>query len=338
MAQRIFGRLPDGTEIIEITVATGDLRAQVLSWGTVVRDLRLAGVSYPLVLGLNSIENYVAHSPHFGATAGRFANRIAGGRFELDGRPIQLETNENNRTHLHGGKAFGFSRRPWNVLESTDNAVTLEVVSQDGEAGYPGTLTARCRYEIISPGTLHIEFEARTDAPTIVNLAHHGYFNLSGGLDILDHHLQIAANSYTPVDADLIPTGEIRSVAETTHDFRDLRAIRREEAGQRIRYDHNFVLADAARPAPAFAARAEAPDRSVAMTVATSEPGIQFYDGAKINCPVPGLDDRRYGASAGFCLEAQRFPDAPNHANFPSAVLRPSDVYRQVTEYRFERG
>ena len=337
MTQRPFGWLANRTEITEVTIAAGGLHAKVLTWGAVVRDLRLDGVDHPLVLGLGCIEDYVARSPHFGATAGRFANRIAGGRFELDGRTIQLETNENGRTHLHGGSEYGFGKRPWTLLEATDSIVLLELVSRDGEAGYPGTLTARCRYEIKPPGTLHIELTAKTDAATIVNLAHHGYFNLSGQPDILDHRLMIVADSYTPVDADLIPTGEIRPVDGTPHDFRDLRPIRLEEDGQRIRYDHNFVLA-AARPQPALAVRAETADGKIAMTMLTTEPGVQFYDGAKVNCPAPGFDGRRYGASAGFCLEAQRFPDAPNHPNFPSAVLRPGETYRQVTEYRFEQG
>ncbi len=338
MTQRPFGWLANGTEIAEITIAAGDLHAKILTWGAVVRDLRLDGVPHPLVLGLNSIEDYVAHSPHFGATAGRFANRIADGRFKLDGRTIELETNENDRTHLHGGGEYGFGKRPWTLREATDSSALLELVSPDGEAGYPGTLTARCRYEIRPPGTLHIELTAATDAATIVNLAHHGYFNLSGAADILEHNLKIAADAYTPVDDDLIPTGEIRAVADTPYDFGALRPIRLKEDGERVRYDHNFALAETARPEPAFAVRAETADGSVAMTMLTTEPGVQFYDGAKVDCPVPGLDGRRYGSSAGFCLEAQRFPDAPNHPNFPNAVLRPGETYRQVTEYRFEQG
>ena len=337
MTQRPFGHLADGTEITEITITAGSLHAKVLTWGTVLRDLRLDSVGHPLVLGLNSIEDYVAHSPHFGATAGRFANRIADGRFELDGRAYQLTRNENGRTHLHGGGEHGFGKRPWTLLEATDSALLLELVSDDGEAGYPGTLTARCRYEITSPDTLHIELTAETDAPTIVNLAHHSYFNLSGTADILDHRLQIAADAYTPVDADLIPTGEIRPVDGTVFYFGDLRPIRLEADGERIRYDHNFVLAETtARAAPVFAVRAQSANGGVTMTMSTTEPGVQFYDGAKVNCPATGLDGRRYGSSAGFCLEAQCFPDAPNHPNFPSPVLRPGETYRHVTEYRFE--
>ncbi len=338
MAQRTFGRLADGTEIIELSIGAGNLRAKVLNWGTVIRDLRLDDVEHPLVLGLNTIEDYVAHSPHFGATVGRFANRIANGRFELDGHAIQLECNENGTTHLHGGKAFGFSKRAWTLVDVSESGATFQVVTADGEGGYPGNLTAHCHYKILPPGTLRIEFTAETDAPTIVNMAHHGYFNLSGRPDILDHRLRIAADAYTPVDGDLIPTGEIRPVNGGAFCFDDLRPVRRQSNGERIRYDHNFVLAETSRPDPALAVQAEAPDGSVAMTVLTTEPGVQFYDGAKIDCPVPGLDGRRYGPSAGFCLEAQRFPDAPNHPNFPSAVLRPGETYRQVTEYRFARG
>lgn len=335
MPHRTFGTLADGTEIVEHVISAGNLTAKILNWGTVVRDLRLAGVDHPLVLGLNSIEDYVNHSPHFGATAGRFANRIANGRFKLDGQTVQLECNEADRTHLHGGTA-GFSRRPWRLLEATDDTVTFEIVSADGESGYPGTLRAKCIYQIQEPGTLRIEFTAETDAPTIVNMAHHGYFNLSGQPDILDHRLMMTADSYLPVDNHLIPTGKFRQVEGTDFDFNDLRPIRREANGERIRYDHNFVLARTAHPEPTFCARAESTDGAVAMTINTTEPGVQFYDGAKVDCPVPGLDGRRYGASAGFCMEAQRFPDSPNHADFTDAVLRPGETYRQVTEYRFE--
>ena len=337
MPQRTFGKSADGTEIVELSIAAGNLSAKILNWGTVVRDLRLDGVDHPLVLGLNTIEDYIRHSPHFGATVGRFGNRIANGQFDIDGRTIQLECNENGITHLHGGKQFGFSKRPWILVDATESALTFQLVAADGEGGYPGTLTARCSYKILPPGTLRIEFTAETDAPTIVNMAHHGYFNLSGQPDILDHRLMIAADAYLPVDTNLIPTGEIRQVADTDFDFLDLRPVAHEADGERVRYDHNFVLASTARPEPTLAVRAETVDGSVAMTVATTEPGIQFYDGDKVSCPVDGLDGRRYGANAGFCLEAQRFPDSPNHANFTDAVLRPGETYRQVTEYRFER-
>lgn len=327
-----FGRLDDGTEVPLCRIAKGELEAEIITWGASVRRLRFGGRD--MVLGLESLDDYVRHSPHMGAIAGRCANRIAGGSFTLDGAEHRLALNENGRTHLHGG-ARGFGKRAWTLEQHDKASVLLKLVSADGEEGYPGRVEALCRYTLTGTGALRIKLTATTDAPTLVNLAHHSYFNLGDGADIRDHTLEIAADRYLPVDGDAIPTGEVRKVDWTPFDFREGRRIGRRPGEEEAVFDHNFCLADWPREAAEFAAAVEAPDESVRLEVWTTEPGLQFYDGYKLNVPVEGLDGRRYGPHAGFCLEPQRWPDSPNHAGFAGAVLRPGETYTQVTEYRF---
>jgi aldose 1-epimerase len=339
MSLPVFGIL-DGRDIHEVTLHTARAEAKIIEYGAVVRDLHIAlptSERRRVVLGLNSIEDYVQHAPHFGAIAGRFANRIAHGRFTLDGRNHQLVLNQDGRHHLHGGGPFGFGKRPWTLVHHTETSATLVHVSPDGTNGYPGTLTAQCRYTL-DDATLRVDLTAFTDAPTLVNLAHHSYFNLGGGPDILDHTLQVDADHITSVDSDLIPSGEIAPIANGAHDFRTATRMRRTDAADnQIWTDHNFVLTRRRREVSglAFAARFAAPQSDLALEVWTTEPGLQVYDGFKVAVPVPGLDGARYGAHAGLCLEPQLFPDAPNHDDFPSAVLRPGELYRQTTEYRF---
>jgi aldose 1-epimerase len=236
---------------------------------------------------------------------------------------------------LHGG-AHGFSKRPWSVVTCDSRSVTLALVSEDGDMGFPGRVIATCTYVLLEPATLHIAYTATTEKATPINLAHHSYFNLDGEPDILDHHLLIAADFYTPTDEDLIPTGEILSVAGGPYDFRIDRPIRFDTPAGPFRYDTNFVLRSA--NLLGHAATAWSPKSGVTMETWTTEPGLQFYDSAKLAPPVPGLGGVRYGANAGFCLEAQRFPDSVNKPHFPSTILRPGEVYRQTTEYRFGRG
>lgn len=333
MTLRTFGKLPDGTAVHAIAIAAGGLRAEILSWGAVLRDLRLDGHAPPLVLGFDTFEPYPAHSPHFGAIAGRYANRINGGKFTLDGAAHQLDLNQMGRHHLHGG-AGAFGKRPWQIAAHGVDFVTLTLRAPAGEAGYPGNLDVTCTYRIAAPGTLRVELSATTDAATLVNLAHHTYFNLDGAADVGAHTLQIMGDRITATDVDLIPTGSLMPVAGTAFDFRTKRTINN-TAG--TRYDTNFCLCDAKRPFAGPVVRAEGGDGRVALEVWTTEPGVQFYDGHKVSVPVPGLDGRAYGARAGFCLEPQVWPDAPNHPGFPSATLRPGDTYRQSTEYRFSR-
>jgi aldose 1-epimerase len=344
MSVREFGR-HDGAQVAEATIRSGSgAEARIISYGAVVRDLVVTAKAGPqrVVNGLETIEDYARYSPHFGAIAGRYANRIAGGRFRLDGTDYQLPLNQENKHSLHGG-GNGLGKQVWQLAVAGDDFVTLVHASPDGEAGYPGTLTASCTYRLRGE-TLRIELSATTDKPTPVNLCHHSYFNLDGSENILDHTLELAADFYTPVDADLIPTGEIRSVVGTPFDFRAARAIRLEkpDGTGRFWYDNNFILRRdrteesgiAQRPL-AHAATFASQRNGLAMEVWTTEPGLQVYDGFKTNVPVPGLGGASYGASSGLCLEPQHFPDSPNRPHFPDTILRPHEIYRQVTEYRF---
>ncbi len=333
-----FGRLGDGSEVERVVLAGQGLRLAVLSYGSVIQHLIVDTTDgpRPVTLGLESLDDYVRYSPHFGAIAGRFANRIRDGVFSLDGRSYQLTRNENGRTSLHGG-ARGFGKRGWTVEEVTDDMVRLGLVSPDGDEGYPGRLTAHCTYRLVAPLTLAIELVATSDAPTIVNLAAHSYFNLAGQGDIRDHRVQLFCDRYLPVDADLIPTGEIRPVADSPFDFRHMRQV--QPAGQPVtRYDHTFVAGLVESDTPRRMARVEAPDGALALEVWSAEPGVQFYDGGKVAVPVAGTGGRQFGAFAGLCLEPQRFPNSPNQPGFTNAVLRPGDTYRQLTEYRFSIG
>ncbi|MFO1149252.1 MAG: aldose epimerase family protein [Alsobacter sp.] len=339
MTVSTFGEV-DGTPIHEILIrAPGGGHASVITWGAVVRDLMVplpGGGEQRVVLGLETMEHYKAHSSYFGAIAGRYANRIAHGHFTLDGQGHQVDLNQGGKHTLHGGSK-GFGKRPWLLAGCDESSVTLVLHSADGDMGFPGDMTVTCCYRMVGKATLRVELTATTDATTIVNLAHHSYFNLDGAPAILDHELQIAAAHYTPVDTDLITTGEILAVAGTPYDFRTLRPIRLEQDGAPFAYDHNWVLAGA-RPAPGHLRHAlslRSPRNGLHMEVHTTEPGIQVYTGAKLSVPVPGLGGARYGAFAGAAIEPQVFPDSPNKPFFPDPTLRPGEVYRQVSEYRF---
>jgi aldose 1-epimerase len=336
MGPRLFGRLPDGSEVAEVTLSAGDLTAVVITMGAVIRDVRLAGIDHPLVLGFDNAESYALHSPHVGAVAGRSANRIGKGRFSIDGKPYQVSLNDNGKNHLHGGFK-GFGMRNWKLVASDATSVTLAIDSPDGEEGYPGNVHAEVRYSIESGNVLRMDATATTDAPTLVNLAQHSYFNLDDSPDILDHQLQVLADSYTPVDADLIPTGEIVAVAGSNFDFRTPRPIRRMRGTDRIKYDLNYVVARQRSATPRLQAGVTSPKNGVSLAVASTEPGVQFYDGMWMNIAAPGLGGRRYGVNGGLCLEPQVFPDAPNHSGFPSSILRPGETYRQTTTFTFSR-
>ncbi len=328
----VFGATADGAPVHRVKIVGGGLTAHVITWGAVVQDLRLKGHAPSLVLGFDSFESYPQYSPHFGAVPGRCANRIANGRFVLDGKAYQVDQNFLGKHHLHGGSK-GFGKRVWEFVDHGRDFVTLQIVATDGEMGYPGNLTVRCTYRL-EGGALACHFAAETDAPTLCNLAQHSYFNLDdgGATDVLGHSLEIAANSYLPVDDEMIPTGDVKPVPGTDFDFRATRPI-----GAKVAYDHNFCLTRQRVPRRTIV-RASGVRSGVTMEVRSTEPGVQFYGGQKINTPVAGLDGIGYGASSGFCLEPQVWPDAPNHADFPSAVLRPGETYRQVTEYRFAKG
>ena len=338
MTVTTFGQLADGTAVPLVTIEGHGLRIGAIGLGAALRSLDYdAGKGLaPRVLGLETLEHYVAHSPSMGIVAGRYANRIGGARFAIDGREFPLIPNEHGRNQLHGGPR-GFGKRPWTLADHGPTHVTYRILSDDGDQGYPGQLEALCTYAIIADGTLRITLTATTDAPTVVNLATHSYFNLDQSDTTLDHIVEIAAEHYTPIDAEKIPTGEIRAVAGTPFDFRAARPIRLMQEGSRVSYDHNFVVARDKAAEPRFMARVVGPASSTALEIHSTEPGVQFYDGAYLGVPVPGLGGRNIAANAGLCLEPQFFPDTPNKPQFGSAVLRPGETYRQVTEYRFTK-
>jgi aldose 1-epimerase len=345
---RVFGHMEDGAPVHEVTLRSGaGAVARVITWGAVLRDMTVplaeGGFHQRVVLGFEELAHYLAHSPHFGAIAGRFANRIAHGAFQLDGRDYSLPRNQEGRHSLHGG-GMGFGKRLWQLAGHGENWVTLTLVSPDGDHGYPGNVTVTCTYRLTGNATLRVELSAVTDKATPINLCHHSYFNLDGARTILDHSLMLSAEFMTPVDADLIPTGEIRSVAGTPFDFRAARSIHYPDSntGAPVKYDHNFVLNGHCREASGIpgkplchAATLSSSVSSISMQCWTTEPAIQVYDGHKVNTPVPGLAGAPYGPNAGICLEPQHYPDSPNRPHFPDTILRPGRVYAQVTEYRF---
>lgn len=327
-----FGQLPDGTTVQEVTLKKGPLEASVLTLGAIIRDLKVDGQS--VVLGFEDLQSYLDHSPYFGAIVGRCANRIAGGKLSIDGSMVQLDQNERISNHLHGGKV-GFSSRNWTIEQSDKASVLLRLVSADGDMGYPGNLEVLCRYTLTGSGALRIKISATTDKTTPVNLSQHSYFNLDGSETILDHSLEIAADTYLPVDEALIPTGEVRKVVWTPYDFQDGRKLCRKAGEETVVFDHNFCLAEAPRGTHEFAAALDDSSGERRMEVWTTEPGLQLYDATYMNVPVPGLGGRHYPKHAGLCLEAQRWPDGPNHSGFPEVLLRPGETYNHVTEYRF---
>lgn len=311
-----------GAEVVEAAIAASGIRAKVISYGAILRDLVIDTPNGPVrvVLGYDRLEDYLTRRGYVGAIVGRYGNRIAAARFRLDGKAYALEPNEGPN-QLHGGPD-GFSSRVWRLVEADAARVVFDLVSPDGDMGFPGRLVARVIYETPAPLTLRITTEAVCDQPTPVNIISHAYYNLDGGGDVRDHQLQIAAHRVTATDAALIPTGVWADVAGTAFDFR----TRRRVGAGGIRYDINYAL-DHAGGGLFQGAELRAGRSGLAMELWTSEPGIQFYDGAGLGAP--------FGPHGGLCLEAQRFPDAPNHPAFPPAILRPGETSRQVVELRF---
>jgi aldose 1-epimerase len=336
-----FGQLPDGqvVDLYVLTNATG-IKARVMTYGATLVSLEVPdreGNFADITLGFDSLEGYLSASPYFGSTVGRYANRIAKGKFTLEGVEYTLAQN-NGENHLHGG-IQGFDKVIWDAEPvGMEEAVGVKFVylSEDGEEGYPGNLTCTVTYLLTDTDELRINYQAETDKLTPVNLTHHSYFNLEGqgSGDILDHELMIDANSYTPVDEGLIPTGEIRRVEDTPMDFTTPHAI-----GERIDqveggYDHNFVLRGGGGKL-ILAARVYEPQSGRVMEVHTTEPGIQFYSGNFLDGSITGKSGKVYYKYYGFCLEPQHFPDSPNKPSFPSTILRPNDRYMSLTVFKF---
>lgn len=303
------------------------LEVSITSYGGVITSLKTPG---DIVLGFETLDEYVRNPRYFGALIGRHANRIARGRFSLNGIEYQLPCN-NGVNHLHGGFK-GFDKRDWTVRED-HNSLHLTYFSKDGEEGYPGNLTAFVDYTL-RDNELHIDYRATTDRDTIVNLTNHSYFNLRGAGTILDHELMLNADHFTPVSGDLIPTGEIKSVEGTPMDFRKAKAIGAELDAVAGGYDHNFVLNNW-DGSLRLAARLYEPVSGRALEILTTEPGIQFYSGNFLDGSYIGKNGVAYEKYTGLCLEPQHFPDAPNHPHFPSTVLRPGEEYKHISVYRF---
>ncbi|GJD88959.1 Aldose 1-epimerase [Methylobacterium hispanicum] len=343
MAGEGFGRTRDGEPVTRYTLERGPLRLQVIDYGAVVTRLEVpdrVGRRANVVLGLDTLAGYERLSPHFGAVAGRFANRIANGRFDLDGHTYHLPVNEPPNT-LHGGPE-GFAHRPWRATAAEADRLVLARRSPDGEMGFPGTLDVEVAYSLPEDGLVRIDYAARTDRPTVLNLTNHSYFNLAGegAGDVLGHAVAVEADAFLPIDATGIPTGEVRAVAGTPLDFRAPEAL-----GARIRagdpqivrgkgYDHCFVLrgeAGTLRPA----ATCHDPASGRLLAVATTLPGLQLYTGNTLDGTLVGPSGRTYRAGDGVCFETQGFPDAPNHPGFPSCVLRPGERFTATTTWRF---
>ncbi|MEM7644373.1 MAG: aldose epimerase family protein [Pseudomonadota bacterium] len=311
-------------------IAGHGLRARFTDWGAALMDLRWEGFDGPLVLGFSDPNLYPDHSRYFGATAGRYANRIGEGRFTLDGVEYRTDPNFLERHTLHGG-AKGTGKRVWEMLDHEADAIRFGITLADGEMGFPGAMRVEALFTCAPGARFRVEYRATCDKPTLCNLAHHSYWCLDGTGNVSAHVLTVAADRYTPVDDGMIPTG-VASVVGTRFDFRDGRAL----PGEGL-LDHNLCLSDgrvALRPVAVLRSEAS----GVAMEIATTEPGLQVYDGAKLDVQVPGLAGRRYGAYAGVALEPQIWPDAPNQNGFPDAVLRPGETYHQITTFGFSGG
>jgi len=341
----LFGQLPSGEDITIYTLDNTKMCVQILNYGGIIQSIKLNnkdGRVDDVVLGYDNLGNYLENPNYFGCIIGRHCNRIAKGRFTLNGVEYRLAANIG-ANHLHGGNE-GFNKKVWNVtVIEKEEAIGLDLkyISEDGEEGYPGTLTTHARYLLTPQNELHVEFSAQTDKDTIVNLTQHTYFNLSGFLSetILDHELQIFADHYTPINEDLIPTGEIQYVKETPMDFRELKPIGKDIGANFSQlkygngYDHNWVLKHIDFHVRK-AARVRDPISGRILEVFTTQPGIQLYTGNYLNGTI-GKQSHSYKKHAGFALETQFFPDSPNQKEFPPSILKVGDTYMHKTIYRF---
>lgn len=337
-----FGATPDGQAVERYTLSNNNgVQVQIITYGGIITSLLTPdreGRVDDIVLGFDDLAGYLGRHPYFGALVGRFANRIAGGRFTLDGVEYVLAQN-NGPNHLHGG-LVGFDKKVWSASPTPEgDGVILQYVSPDGEEGYPGTLTVQVIYTLNEENELGIDYQATTDKPTILNLTNHSYFNLAGQGDILDHVVFLDADAYTPVDATQIPTGEVRPVTGSPFDFRQPTAIgaRIHEDDPQLRigggYDHNWII-NGSPGALRLAARVTEPTTGRVLEVRTTQPGVQFYTSNSL-ADTRGKGGQLYRRHSALCLETQHFPDSPNQPHFPSTVLRPGERFHEVTVFRF---
>ncbi|HVQ09912.1 MAG TPA: aldose epimerase family protein [Allosphingosinicella sp.] len=342
-----FGTLPDGEEVEAITLAgRGSIQARILTYGATIQSLLAPdrhGVLADVALGHATLRPYLEQPQYMGSTVGRVANRIAGGRFTLDGQAYRVPVN-NGPNSLHGG-AEGFDKRNWGLVHSDAATAILRLVSPDGDQGYPGTLTVTATYSLSGEDELSVEYLATTDRTTIVNLSNHAYWNLAGEgapQGAMGHLLTIPADHYLPTDATAIPTGELRPVQSTPFDYRRPRRIAdhvRDAADEQLRfgrgYDHNMVVAREVAREPRLLARAEDPASGRVMDVLSNQPGIQFYSGNFLDATASGKAGRLYRMGDAIVLEPQMFPDTPNRPAFGSLRLEPGDTYRNIIVWRF---
>ncbi|WP_196260398.1 aldose epimerase family protein [Pelagibacterium limicola] len=307
-------------------VSTTGVEVSVITWGVTVRDWRVpvGGVLRPVALGFETFDPYPVHSPHFGALVGRVANRIADAKFTLDGKTYSLPANEGPNC-LHGGPG-GLGRVDWDIEPDTQsNAISFTYTSPDGEMGFPGRVKVEAVYRL-EGYSLSLDLSATTDRPTPLSLVQHHYFNLGTGPDVLDHTVQIDAPAYSEVNDALLPTGALLPVSGTPYDLRTPRTLR-DASGAPVDYDLNLALATRRDPAKPVAS-VVGPDEALRLELFTDRPGVQFYNGVMTDCPVPGLEGRRYGKYSGLCLEDQAFPGALAHPHFPSIIITPDNPYR----------
>jgi aldose 1-epimerase len=338
----VFGKLDDGTEIELYTLRnTKGAMAKVTTYGAVLTELWMpdrAGKLTDVVLGFDNLQAYLGNHPHFGGTIGRYANRIAGGKFTLDGKEYSLAVNNGPNT-LHGGK-ISFDRRVWKAEPVTAGdggaAVNFTYTSPDGEENFPGNLSVSVGYTLTNDNALEIDYTAKTDKATPINLTNHSYFNLSGRGDVLGYTIYINSNQYTPVDSTLIPTGEIVPVKGTPYDFTHPATVgsRMSEIKNVAGYDINYVV-NGASGRLRLAARVDDPSSGREMEVWTTQPGVQFYNAIGLNGTLTGVGGVTYQKYSAVCLETQHYPDSVHHANFPNVILRPGEKFFEATAYKF---
>lgn len=311
-----------------MTIESEELVARFIPFGASLTDLRFKQDNVPLVLGYGDPTAYAEDGQFMGAVIGRYANRIAGGLVKLDDGTVQLERNENNKNHLHGG-TNGFSTQTWKAEKRSENNVVFSINSLAGEAGYPGNLSVSAHYEIVDQAILRLSFIAQSDADTVINICHHPYFNFSGSRLVGDHTLLINSAQYLPSHQDLIPTGEIANVSSGPFDFRSARKLSDQN------YNNTYCLHG--KQSGALAHAATLSGGSVSMELWTTQPGLHLYNGYKLGSSSIGHGGEAYVAKTGICLEAQAWPDSPNKSGFPNVVLQAGETYIQTTEYRLSK-
>ncbi|MEY4273245.1 MAG: Aldose 1-epimerase [Bacteroidota bacterium] len=343
-SEKPFGQTPNNEAVTLYTLKNSKgMEVQIMNYGAIITKIMVPDknkVIEDVVLGFDSVADYIKDSPYFGAVVGRYGNRIAAGTFSLDGKNYSLAA-QNNGQHLHGGLK-GFDKKVWKTLSQKPGSLTLSYLSKDGEEGFPGNLEVQVTYTLTEDNAIAMDYTAKTDQATVLNICNHSYFNLTGNVkrDVLDHTIQLNAPFFIPVDKVLIPTGEVKSVKGGPFDFTSPKKIGLEinAADEQIAfgggYDHCYAF-DKAPGAYAKIAHVEEPVSGRVMEVFTTEPGVQFYTGNNLDGHLIGKYGAKYNKRTGFCLETQHYPDSPNKPNFPSTVLRPGETYTSKTVYQF---